>query len=72
MLAHGIDFANSPMPFLTPSKKRRAGPKKQENGELSNYRNILRQALQELELDIEFVDWEVVHSLETKEMRIAC
>lgn len=49
-----------------------AGPKKQENGELSNYRNIFRQVLQELELDIEFVDWEVVHSLETKEMRVAC
>lgn len=49
-----------------------AGPKKLENGELSNYRNILRQVLQELELDTEFIDWEVIHSLETKELRVAC
>jgi hypothetical protein len=30
MLAHGIDFANSPIPYLTPSKKRRAGSKKRD------------------------------------------
>jgi hypothetical protein len=30
MLAHGIDFANSPIPYLTPSKKRRPGSKKRD------------------------------------------
>jgi hypothetical protein len=30
MLAHGIDFANSPIPYLASSKKRRPGSRKRD------------------------------------------